>query len=142
MLVGDLPPPRPHIVIVEPAQTQTKANFSDSGRVRKPPSGGEIATGMQDNEPEKERSGLSGFFVTKLAERSREEHPEAIGRVEDSFPKFRTVADAESQIKADQELLKKSNDLNLKLTLAKRIDESYRHLFELREKERQGLASV
>ena len=104
--------------------------------MRKPPSGGLVATGMLDD-GSGEAPRFPGFFVTHLSERSREKSVEPpITEVADTFPKFRTASDAESQIEADQALLKQAGDKKLKLGIAQRIDHSYQVLFELREKEK------
>jgi len=145
MLVGPPPPPQPTVVVVERVQTPPTKTLVSGNSVNRPPKvpgHGAVALGMFDNEPEKEEPKPHGFFVTHVSERSRARNTEApITEIADTFPKFRTALDAESQIEADQDLLKQTADLKSKLALAQRIDHTYKVLFELREKERQGLSS-
>lgn len=141
MLVGDLPPSGPHVVIVEPAQTQTKSAFSDSGRIRRPPSGGAIATGMLDGEPEKPEQ--PELFVTRIVESGRSSAARAwIEEPVSTEGKFRNAAAALAQIEAAQELLKGATETDVRLSLARVLDSAYAEYFKLVENERQGLTTA
>ncbi len=144
MLVGPPPPPQPTVVVVERVEDhhhETQSARSDSGRIRKPPSGGAIATGMLDDESEGKPE-QTGMFVTHRVEPGQSSAARAwVEEQANSSPKFRTAAAALAQIEAAQKLLEQTTETDVRVSLAKRLHETYLAYFELRERETQGLAT-